>query len=64
MDGFFQIFLKRLFGDDNALYAAVAIVVVDAEEVNTSFNIHIDVVDHAVEFHDADQLTSDIVDSE
>ena len=61
---FFQMFRKRLFGDDNALYAVVAIVVINAEEVNTSFNIHVNGVDHAVESHDADQLAGNVVDSE
>ena len=64
MDGFLQIFQKRLFGDDNALDAVVAIVVVNAEEVDTSFNIHVNVVDNAVKSHNADQLASDVVDSQ
>ena len=44
--------------------AVVAIVVVDAEEVDTSFNIHIDGVDHFVQLHNADELTSHIVDGQ
>ena len=42
--------------------AVVAIVVVDAEEVDTGFNIHLDVVDHVAELHHAHQLTGHVVD--
>ena len=55
-----RYYVSGLF-NDNALDGAVAIVVDDVEEVDTCFNIHIE--DVRSELLNADQLTSNIVDS-
>lgn len=55
-----RYYVSGLF-NDNALNSAVAIVVDDVEEVDTCFNIHIK--DVRSELLNADQLTSNIVDS-
>ncbi len=55
-----RYYVSGLF-NDNALNSAVAIVVDDVEEVDTCFNIHIE--DVRSELLNADQLTSNIIDS-
>ena len=59
---FFCLVFLDLFSNNNALNAYIAIVVINIEEVNTSFNIHVDNVS-SIEFFNADQLTSYVVDS-
>lgn len=54
----------ELLSDDDAADSVVAVVVVDAEEIDTVFDVHVDGVDFAVKVDDADELTSHIVDSE
>ena len=55
---------EELLSDDDAADSVVAVVVVDAEEIDTVFDVHVDGVDFAVEVDDADELAGHIVDSE
>ena len=48
----------ELLSDDDAADSVVAVVVVDAEEIDTVFDVHVDGVDFAVEVDDADELTA------